>query len=530
MPTPGIAVSGAPVNVIADEAGACYASGRYTLRLTSRPTHNVTLTLALSHRLLVVTPSAITFAPVLWNNTYQIVVCASQLSSADTSIGVIHHNVTSLDPFYDDGGLTRTFPTPNATVRVTTRFDGLPAPELKTTRFIDSGVGLLVKFDRATNLAGLSGTWPCGRLFNDSASGPAGYLGKDPTCIWVDSESVQLTFGCADSAVATAAPGGKLMLVGKRLQSTFPGASLYSPAQNITLAPAQSPVQPVASISAPEAVGLCDGVFLDAGLSSGSGGRDMLFNWSVAAARGSEVSQLLNITHLLAEATQLGSATVTIPRSAFPPKTTLSVSLTVINYLGAHGSTTVQVSKGALPAPLAIIQGTNPSTTVRSNELKLMLSAWQPIVCDGRTLKSGKMDFVWSELTGRFLKAGGSLTTINPRVLTIPPFILTPHQTYEFEAFVSMRDDPNMNASTGMTVYVAPQPLAAAIADGDTREVGEDAWLYLDASPSVDPDGMNSSFHYTWSCITCLRRSSLHREWSAKRIMSASFRSRQACP
>jgi len=123
------------------------------------------------------------------------------------------------------------------------------------------------------------------------------------------------------------------------------------------------------------------------------------------------------------------------------------------------------------------MQGLNPREVVRSDEVKLLLSAWQPLVCDGRTIKSGKMDFEWRELTGRFAQAGGTLTTINPRSLTIPPDILVPLHTYKFEAFAAMRANPSMNTSAGVTVYVARQSVIAKIADGDAREVGADAWL-----------------------------------------------------
>ena len=491
----GVALSGLPARVLVDEAGTCYSSDVYKLRLTSSPTHNVTVRTISPHHRVTVRPASITITPDRWNVTRSITVCAESMASDDVTV-VIQHNLTSADVFYG-GTVERSFQVPNATVRIQTRLDGLPPPELASARFLDSGVGVFAQFDRATNFAGLVGTWPCVELFNNSVDGPGGYLGEAPSCVWADPASLLITFG----PKATALPGDTLFLIGDRLQSTFPGAALYSRAQNTTLGSAQSPVQPSASIAAPESVGLCDDLFLDGGLSSGSGGRDMLFNWSLIAARGGDHAKLTNLSLIFAEETRAGSPTITVPRKALPQKMVLSVSLTVVNFLGAHGSTTVQVRKGSSPAPLAIMQGLNPREVVRSDEVKLLLSAWQPLVCDGRTIKSGKMDFEWRELTGRFAQAGGTLTTINPRALTIPPDILVPLHTYKFEAFAAMRANPSMNTSAGVTVYVARQSVIAKIADGDAREVGADAWLRLDASPSLDPDGTNSTFHYTWSCI-----------------------------
>ena len=66
------------------------------------------------------------------------------------------------------------------------------------------------------------------------------------------------------------------------MQSTFPDAALYATRQNCTIENAKNPVMPSASIMAPQSIGICDDLRLDAGASSGSGGRAFVYNWASA--------------------------------------------------------------------------------------------------------------------------------------------------------------------------------------------------------------------------------------------------------
>ena len=67
------------------------------------------------------------------------------------------------------------------------------------------------------------------------------------------------------------------------LQADRANLTLYAAAQSIgTTAPAD-PVVPVASLSGPTSVGLCAEGLLDGSGSSGSGGRDLKYRWSLEA-------------------------------------------------------------------------------------------------------------------------------------------------------------------------------------------------------------------------------------------------------
>ena len=207
----GIVLGRNPLRILVDAAGDCFEAARYTLRLTSRPTHNVTLAVLPTNDYISFAPPTITVMPEHWNATRVVDVCAHS-PKVEAFVGTMLHTVSSRDTRYDDDGDLRLravargapggFATPNATARVRVRLDGLPAPTLKRVQFFDSGAGATITFDEDTNRAGLSGVWPCEKLFNNSRGafsqvrGPGiGYLGLDPSCAWGDAATVLLTFG-----------------------------------------------------------------------------------------------------------------------------------------------------------------------------------------------------------------------------------------------------------------------------------------------------------------------------------------------
>ena len=280
-----------------------------------------------------------------------------------------------------------------------------------------------------------------------------------------------------------------------------------------------------------------------------------MYNWTLVGTDGGAThANTRNISKALSAASSSAAVLVALQRSFLPDRAKLTFSLTVTNFLDQTGSTELTIKKSAQPAPIAYIQGVNPRITTHSSELVLRLSAWQPQLCEGITLSSPTMVFGWGERTGRFSKIGGSLSTINPRALTIPAKQLLADQKYEFEAFVSMENDPYINTTTTIDVVVESQPIAAAISGGHTREVrtsiprqtriykqnkyrspgsfsskspspvahvlaslcigfvaicscpfiraqvGADSVVAFSAADSVDPDETNSSWHFAWSC------------------------------
>ena len=172
--------------------------------------------------------------------------------------------------------------------------------------------------------------------------------------------------------------------------------------------------------------------------------------------------------------------------------------MTVTNFLGESASETKTITKLGYPAPSVSIQGANPRYTTYSDELLLRANAKLPeMSCVADSLSNAKMTYVWSETTGKYK---GSLATTNPRVLRIAKEQLLATESYEFSCFVALTDTPSSNNSALLDVVVQTQSVKARVAGGAERVSGTDQALELDASGSVDPDAMNTSFSYAWSC------------------------------
>jgi len=115
-------------------------------------------------------------------------------------------------------------------------------------------------------------------------------------------------------------------------------------------------------------VGVCDDLELDAGASSGSGGRALTFVYSVAPASAAATAtiasgetsavsdafkSLRNVTAWLEAA---NGNRVTLPSAFMPRATAMAFTLTVSNFLGYSRSTTIVVSKLGIPVPVLKIQ------------------------------------------------------------------------------------------------------------------------------------------------------------------------------
>ena len=149
----GIVVGGDPVRIFVDAAGDCYTNGQHTIRLNSKPRHNVTLSVSPGSDYLSPWPRTLTFTPERWNTTRRVKVCAW---SPDVTAfqSILNYLVQSNDQRYDDSGALRVaaaaqgdgFTTPNVTVRVSIRGDGLPVPLMRSAQLFNTGAGITVTF------------------------------------------------------------------------------------------------------------------------------------------------------------------------------------------------------------------------------------------------------------------------------------------------------------------------------------------------------------------------------------------------
>ena len=157
--------------------------------------------------------------------------------------------------------------------------------------------------------------------------------------MWTSDSGLELTFG--SGATLVPAPSSRRLLLGCDPLSTLqllPLGVLSALLSCVPVAAPLAPVLPAPVVAAPQVVGVCDLLSLDAGQSTGSGGRAMTFTWSilgaVATASNAAVapglalpsSALTGVQAALALATTSSQSAVAIPPSALPADAVLEVA------------------------------------------------------------------------------------------------------------------------------------------------------------------------------------------------------------
>ena len=325
-------------------------------------------------------------------------------------------------------------------------------------------------------------------------------LGEGATCTWTSASTLKVTFGTG-TILPTVVPGDYLHLRDGVLSADTPSSLAYN--QSTEIIGPTSPTVPSIAINAPSTLGVCDHLKIAASATTGSGGRRMAFNYTVVKCVTTQAAGCANVTRVLGEANAAnngyGTHTVTIPSAAMPKGTKMVFRLSVSNFLGEASSKEVSATKLGYPAPIVSIQGANPRKTTYDDELVLRVDAALPeMSCVADSLSDAKMTYVWSETTGEY---AGSLATTNPRILRIAPEQLKATESYEFQCFVALTSNPNINNTASVTVEVLQQPITAKIDGGKERTSGTDQALVLDASDSVDPDDMATPWSFAWTCL-----------------------------
>ena len=148
-------------------------------------------------------------------------------------------------------------------------------------------------------------------------SAPADFLGAGGSCSWQEQHVLKITFGSNPTLV----PGDTLYLREAKVQSAHDLASLFASNQSSVVLAPNKPTVPLVVLSAPDQVGVCDDLTLDASATLGSGGRPMTYTYTIV--EGGNSTALANISHVLGEAT---SHTVTLSEAIMPKGAKMEVS------------------------------------------------------------------------------------------------------------------------------------------------------------------------------------------------------------
>jgi len=144
----------------------------------------------------------------------------------------------------------------------------------------------------------------------------------------------------------------------------------------VAVAGPATPVVPGVKLSASSSsVGVCDDLKLDASKSTGSGGRSMVYAWSVAAVSSHDMENVTAVTDQAGS----GAVDITLPSATMPQGSEFEVTLEVTNFLGETSSSKVTIAKLGVAAPTMKVQGDNPLTTAtHSSILTLAVTAELP--------------------------------------------------------------------------------------------------------------------------------------------------------
>jgi len=506
--TAAVVVSALRLDATYDNHGDALEAAVYTIALASEPTANVTVTVSGLCAYSTAVPHSLTFSAATWATAQAVRVLASAPTSARPACAsgnrfcaalegrseAVAHAVESDDARYSGisvGVLS---------VAVAVVHDAADPPKVAFARFSDLLNALIVTFASATNRAAQAGSFTCALVFELTAAQDRGLFGPTGACSFASDSELVATFG----AGASAEPGTTLRLRDGTIKAAAGAGgvvSLYTVNETATFGQPLVPTAPSVVLAASSAfVGRCDGLILDGSASSGSGGRDMDYSFSVVAESGHSVT---NLTAALAIANARrggrGWHKVAVASEDMVPGSTFTVTLTATNFLGNSDSATVTVAKLQVPAPVIRIQGGDRAEGTHSSALTLRASAQlAEMICVGSRSNDAKMSFLWAEETGLF---GGALigTSRNPRVLSINAGALAAATTYSFRVTGFMTDFPNVNNSATVSVVVGQQALKAVVGSA-FRQVGRDSAFTLNGASSYDPDESAVPFSYAWSC------------------------------
>ena len=414
-----------------------------------------------------------------------------------------------------------------------------PAPVAASAAVADDLTRVEVKFDvetdraRAARLAGGGGDRDvsCATYFDDATVAALGgsaeraaELGvSPPACAWSDDKTLAVYFGSGASAV----PGDTLALAPNVIQNRAENSFYASGSVSIT-APA-SPALPSAALSAPAALGPCDGATLDASASAGGGGRPLKYRFSVSATAtdGYAVTQALKAAATAAAAANPGNPGASYPvvrlrAEDLDPGVMYRFTAEVTDFVGNSATATVSVNKTMYPMPNARVAGVsgveNTRFARRADDLTVEAEAHLPSHACALLRQDEVGDaltYAWQLVDGPVLAASdfpsaalrdAHTRTLTSRALFIPRRTLRAGETYRWRLRVSLAVNPVRFFTDAFVVIEAHSSrVEAGPESGAFRALFADSAVALRVNP-FDPDdardaaGVAFPFTADWTC------------------------------
>lgn len=382
------------------------------------------------------------------------------------------------------------------------------APSLLSAQFAGDGSSVIVAFDAATDVGGItSSSFSCSQLLQFAGASQA-------SCRW-SSDATKIIFTSAStmmlnvSSTISVLPG-KIRV---HCPTSFSSAvcRMWSTAVAKTvLLQAPSVLQvPSVQLVMPAVVGLCDSLVVDFLGSTGSGGRA----WGSVAillisTSSTNASALQSLQSLLATKSASGAARVSVPRTLLDTGASYSIEVTVCNFLGAcgHATAVADVVDSSIPS-VSFIGGNTYSVAVNSS-LKVAASAYVSSCGGGQSRLN--LQYSWSiaivTTSGNSVLASMQSTAKDPSKFILAPYQLTALSSYIVQLTV-MDTVSLLSSSATASVSVPRSSLAAIIGGGSKQSVRLLQAFTVDGSNSFDPDQASAiiiGVDFKWSCLQAL--------------------------
>ena len=395
-------------------------------------------------------------------------------------------------------------------------------PALVSAQMSSTGATVVVLFDRpgSGTLLGAAGAANCyGLVLNSN-------LGDTSTCAWTTPTTITITLGVSanSSLVVPSASMGTLacpnsaaarndvLLFRSGVIVAVTGSIVSMPASCVHVQPPAAPVAPVIDLTAPQSVGSCDDIVIDASNTVDISGRGLSFNWTLIPMNAAAIASGVYDAFVSGRDPMLTSATLSFNNTALTSSASYNFSLSVSNFFGVKSYSWVTVTVASAPLPKATIAGPVALTTLPSRALTLTAEGTFP-TCQGSS-SDKSLGFRWTLVTAapesastplsyvKPLSSGlpslSSFVTNNPAVIVLPN--LQVGVMYVVVAEVYVKANATLSNFASVSISVASGGITARIAGGD-RQVGSETAWNVSALSSVDNDNITeAAFAYAWSC------------------------------
>ena len=390
--------------------------------------------------------------------------------------------------FVISGRSASEYTTETYTVEILSSLSKIPAPDMSSCRFSDSGQSAIIRFRSPTDSAGFAASeWPCSALFS--------FINADKsTCSWVDSEAVSVSFGVVGviSTYQYLIPGDIVTLKPNLIRAFCARSRSFcasNPTANTDTTEVLQPLHPASPtviLSAPSFISSCSNLSLDATASYGDGGRlYSAVQWSVSAMEYGVKDGALDVSPTEAYMNDFSAEHQTRRPLIIVGDTlimaTYTITLSLTNFLGLTASkTVVVVASSDRNLPILAILGPSYRSITASDPLRVVSTASLTSCAPKHTV----VEYKWA------VTLDGKTTTIenrsqNPSNFFIPAYSLQVDGEYSITVTVFAGSS---SISATAIVYVAHGPIKSVIVGGTTRCVPIDKILVLDASYTTDSD------------------------------------------